>query len=477
MVEHVGGSFRDPCSRVYAISDTTVSGGIRILRGIDEETKVNFETLVAQDFYKTLLKEGRLVNSKLVDDKGDKAAADIVIKNGWAGVLEHQTIPFINYPYEWTFGMLRMAALLHLRLLTDALNNGWTLKDSTPFNIQFVGCRPVFIDLPSFVPWEEGEPWLAYRQFCSCFLTPLLMRAHLGIDHLPIMRSYIDGIPPTEAVKFFNGLSRFKKGVMSHIIFPAEVENRIASKERDAVPAKKRQAAAHKKPMVLGLVDSMTRLVQSLTVDIGHTDWSDYDQTHTYDNKDHELKKSFVESVVAGKDAAFIWDIGCNTGTFSQISAAYADNVIAVDGDHNAIEKLFQAERAKKKDTPILPLVLNLANLSPNQGWAGEERSAFDERVKPDVVLVLALVHHIRISSNIPMDLFLDWLRRLECDVVIEFINREDEMVVKLLTNKKVQYKDYNIETFVSQIEQSFNIASREKLKDGKREIFHLTPA
>ncbi len=476
MIEHVGGSFRDPSSRVYTVSQTTVPGGVRILRGIDEETKANFEALSSQNFYKVLLEEQRLVRSRLVDVEDDKAAADIVANKGWAGVLEHETVPFINYPYEWTFGMLKIAALLHLRILSDALNSGWTLKDSTPFNIQFIGHRPVFIDLPSFVPREEGESWLAYRQFCTCFLTPLLMRAHLGIDHLPIMRAYIDGIPPTEAVKFFKGVSRFKKGVMSHIIFPAVIENRISSKERDAVPAQKREASTHTKSMVLGLVDSLTRLVRSLSIDIGHTDWSNYDQTHTYDDDEYKSKKAFVENVVARTDADFVWDIGCNTGTFSQISAAHAGNVIAVDGDHNAIEKLFQAERAKKKDTRILPLVLNLANISPNQGWAGEERSAFDERVKPDVVLVLALVHHIRISSNIPMDLFLAWLRKLESDVVIEFVNREDEMVVKLLTNKKEQYEDYNIVTFVSQIEKNFKIVLREKLKGGKREIFHLTP-
>lgn len=476
MTEHVGGSFRDPCSRVYSISDPA-SGDVRILRGVDQETKSNFEVLTEQSFYKTLLEEGRLVESKLVDLEEDRAASDIAINNGWAAVIEHKTIPFISYPYEWTFGMLKLSALLHLRILTDALNNGWTVKDSTPFNIQFVGCRPVFIDLPSFVPWEEGEPWVAYRQFCSCFLTPLLMRAHLGIDHLPIMRAYIDGVPPTEAVNFFRGTSRFKKGVMSHIVFPAKVENRIAAKERDAVPAQKREMPAYKKSMVLGLVESMTRLVRSLSIDIGHTDWSDYDQTHTYDDAEHQLKKAFVENAVAGKDADFIWDIGCNTGTFSQISAAHAGNVIAVDGDHNAIEKLFLAERAKKANTNVLPLVLNLANISPNQGWAGTERSAFDERAKPDVVLVLALVHHIRISSNIPMDLFLAWLRKLESDVVIEFVNREDEMVIKLLTNKKEQYEDYNIDTFVQQVEQNFTILSREQLKGGKREIFHLTPA
>ena len=460
MIKRVGGSFRDPSNRVYTVSDESASGGLRVLRGVNEETKNNVEALLDEKFYKTLLEEGRVVKSWLIDIKNDKEAESIATQEGWSGVVEHEPIPFISYPYEWPFGMLKMAALLHLRILLDALVNGWTVKDSTPFNIQFIGSRPIFIDLPSLVPWEKGEPWTAYRQFCSSFLTPLLMRAHLGIDHLPIMRAYIDGVSPTEAVKFFKGMSRFKRGVMSHIVFPARIENRIAAKERDAVPAKLRTNATHTKSMVLGLVDSMTRLVKALSIDIDHTDWSDYDTTHTYDDKEHQLKIAFVEKVVREKSAKFVWDIGCNTGIFSKISAAYADNVIALDGDHNAIEKLFRAERLEKNASNILPLVQNLANISPNHGWAGEERTAFDERVKPDIVLVLALVHHIRISSNIPMDVFLAWLRKLDCGVVIEFVNREDEMVIKLLTNKKNNMRTITLKNLLNRFLRTLKLSA-----------------
>lgn len=474
MIDHVGGSFRDPCSRVYTVPHDDSSNRIRVIRGVDSETKENFERLASSDFYKQLLSEQRVVETQLLSD--DDKYARLLSKKGWAGVLEHEVIPFISYPYEWTFGMLKTAAFLHLRILEDALNNGWILKDSTPFNIQFIGSRPVFIDVPSFVPWQEGEPWVAYRQFCSCFLTPLMLKSHLRIDHLPIMRSYIDGLPPSEAVKFFQGSKRFKKGVMSHIVFPSRVENKILSNERDAVPAKERKASFHSKSMVLGLIQGMTRLVRSLKIDIDHTDWSDYDSTHTYDETEHSAKKSFVKDVVEEKRRRCIWDIGCNTGTFSQISAAHADTVIALDGDHNAVEKLYRSERAKKKNTNILPLVMNLANISPNHGWAGKERRAFDERVKPDLVLVLALVHHIRISSNIPMDLFLAWLKKMDCEIVIEFVKRKDEMVVKLLTNKKEPYKDYNIDTFIGQAQKEFKIISQKELKGGKRELFHLAP-
>lgn len=472
-IKQVGGSFRDPANRVFAIKDHDTGETVRILRGLDRTTLDHCRQLLQMPFFKRLLDEKRIVDTNFPKE-ADQAVMDIV-GTGWQGIIEHEVIPFISYPYEWSFGMLRTAALLHLRILEDAMAERWMLKDATPFNVQFVGSQPIFIDVPSFVPWAEGEGWVAYRQFCSNFLIPLMIRAYTGIDHLPLMRSYIDGIPPPEASKYFSGVSRFRSGVMSHILFPAIVENRIAAKERDAAKATRRAGKIQSHSMVLGLVQSMTRLVRSLKIKLDHTDWSDYDRTHSYSAQEHISKKVFVEQVVAAVNKPFVWDIGCNTGTFSTVSSAHASLVIALDGDHNAIEKLYQQQKANK-DSNMLPLVMNLANISPDQGWAGIERLAFDNRRKPDIVLALALVHHIRMSANIPLDMFFDWLKKLGCEVVVEFVDRHDEMVIKLLTNKGEQYTDYNRENFLAQIGQRFKIKQRELLKGGKREIFHLVP-
>ena len=196
--------------------------------------------------------EKHVVASALIT--ADDPRRSTVLSEGWGGVLEHDVVPFVSYPYEWTFSMLKDAALLQLHLIEQCLEHGWTLKDATPFNIQFIGSQPIFIDIPSFEPWVDGEPWVGYRQFCSMFLTPLMLRAHLGINQLPFLRSYIDGIPPTEAIKFFSGCKKLKRGVLSHIMFPAKVENSIARRERDDAPAKRRIAPKQTKT-VLFLVD------------------------------------------------------------------------------------------------------------------------------------------------------------------------------------------------------------------------------
>jgi hypothetical protein len=249
----------------------------------------------------------------------------------------------------------------------------------------------------------------------------------------------------------------------------------IASKERDAAPAKKRTARKQSFAMIVGLVQSLTRLVLKLRSDIEHTDWSHYDQTHSYVGNEFEAKKAFVEKYASEKKRNLIWDIGCNTGTFSKICSPHCNFVVSLDGDHDAVEQLYNREKANRGSN-LTPMVMNLTNISPGQGWAGTERKALDKRTSPDLVLCLALIHHIRLTANIPNVLFLKWLRSLDSDVVLEFVTREDEMVVKLLMNKKEQYEDYDLPEFIENCDCFFNIEDRVLLKNGKRVIFFLTP-
>lgn len=466
------GSFRDPAGRVYEA--TTPDGAHRILRGLRADALADARALLGASFFQGLLAQGKVLESALLPP--DAELTRVPLADGWAGVMEHARVPFITYPYEWTFSMLKDAALLQLECLETALENGWTMKDATSFNIQWLGAKPVFIDIPSFTPWTEGEAWVGYRQFCAMFLTPLLLRAHLGIDYLPLLRSSLDGIPPVEGVKYFQGRNRLRRGVLPHLVFPARVERFVAKRERDNAPGRTRAPRRHSKAMVAGLAQSLARLVRRLDIPIAHTDWSHYDRTHSYAEADHAAKADFVRRHAQARKPRCLWDIGCNTGTFSRIGAEVAERVIAVDGDHDAVEQLYRAER-QAGGGKILPLVMNLANISPAQGWAGQERMAFDGRGKPDMVLCLALIHHMRVSANIPNEAFLRWLRGLDAEVVLEFVNRDDEMFEKLLANRKERFEDYSRDRFVAEASRFFTIRERLELKGGKREIFALAPA
>ena len=465
-LEADSGSFRDVENRVYR-------HGNRILRGVSKTALEHWNKLSGTEFYQKSEARGDVIKTVLLPNSD--TAAKKILKDGWAAVLEHDRVPLITYPYEWSVSMLRDAALLHLRLIERAVKSDWMLKDATAFNIQFINAKPVFIDTVSFEPREEGEPWHGYRQFCMMFLIPLLIRYHLNIDHLPLLRSNLEGIAPTDAAKLFRRSDGLKKGVAAHIQLPARIENSIANKERDDAEAKSR-TASQKKDRIIALLQSMRRLIKKLDFGIDHTTWSNYEKTHSYNDTEIVRKEQFVlKSAKTGRWKTAM-DIGCNTGTFSKIVAPFSDMVISADGDHNAIEQLYQREKGDDNVGNIIPLVVNLANPSPAQGWAGVERKALGDRVNPDLILCLALIHHIAISANVPIPIFLDWLQSFKADIVIEFVTREDDMVKKLLTNKTVNYDHYNLDIFETELGHRFKIIDSELLKGGHRKIFFVAP-
>src|SRR5690606_27049051 len=113
----------------------------------------------------------------------------------------------------------------------------------------------------------------------------------------------------------------------------------------------------------------LTTLVSRLEPVRTKTVWSNYDKTHSYDEMDFQEKAAFVRAAARTRRWQLVWDLGCNTGTFSRIVSEHADQVVAMDGDWMAIEQLYQREKAGAGSRSILPLVLNLADASPNQGW------------------------------------------------------------------------------------------------------------
>ena len=461
-----GGSFKDPAGRVYRVVLDTRDE--RILRGLNHAATRIIEKLIAEPFFEELVASGQVVTTKLLDPEAPDARR--VREDRWHAVAEHDAVDFVTWPYEWPFSMLKDAALLHLRLLETSVRNGWILKDATPFNIQWNGTRPVFIDVPSFVPWEDAEYWQGYRQFCATFLTPLLLTAHLGIPFQPWLRSQMEGIPPEEAAKYFYGLRRFKQGVLSHVWFPAKAERR-ARAQRPARPRYRQP-----KTILLALLDSLKRLVVRLSYGPASSDWAQYSETHSYEKDDFEQKKGFVERHTLARRPGLTWDLGANTGTFSRIAARHSRIVVAMDDAQDAVEVLYR-EACAGGPRNIVPLVMDLANLSPGQGWWGRERPAFDARRSPDMVLCLALVHHMRVSANIPLPLFIGWLRSLGGTIILEFVGRNDEMFQKLLENKQEDYADYTAENFESEVRRHFSVRDRLKMKDGLRELFLLEPA
>jgi SAM-dependent methyltransferase len=454
----VSGSFRDRDGRVYRDQD-------RIIRGLGSSALDNHLKLEQTGFYQALLESGKIIGTRLLPDAENPLPAEI--KSQWAGFLEHEAVPVISYPYEWSFGMLRSAALLQLDLVDQAISNGFALKDATPYNIQFVDRKPVFIDIPSFEPLQEGQPWTGYRQFCEMFLFPLLLQSYKNTHFQPFMRGSIDGIDVQAASALFGFRDRFRKGVLSHVWLQAKLDRRYGGSSQNVRSDLK--SAGFNRELILVNVRKMKKLVQRMKWEAAGSEWGDYAEFHNYSEQDHRLKEDFVRQAIEMADPGTVWDIGCNTGQFSMVAAPLCRQVVAMDIDHVAVERLFQ-----NPDMPdnVLPLLQNVSDPSPNWGWKNAERTDLQSRSKPDLVLCLALIHHVVITANIPLAEFIEWLAQLTDNLVIEYVSRKDDKVETLLRNKDDKYTDYSRESLLASLEKHFAIERQMDVNNGERTLF-----
>jgi hypothetical protein len=437
-------SFRDPEARVVYSPDGEV------LRELSSRGREDWEALENARFFRRALEDGRIVATEEIEP----------------GLLRHERLPFVSYPYEWPFEMLRDAALLQLGLLDEALAEGFVLKDGSPYNVQWRGSEPVFVDVGSFERLREGEPWAGYRQFCTLFLYPLMLQAYRGIPPQAWLRGSLDGIEPSEARAL---LPRFRRGVLTHVVLHDRLEAKHADRERDVRSELK--AAGFKKELIQANVRRLRKLVERLSPKRGRSEWAGYRDAAPYSDEDAARKERFV---AASGPAEFVWDLGANDGRFSR--AVGAEHVLAVDGDERVAGELYTALRAESSRT-ILPLVVDLADPSPDRGWRGLERRRLEERGRPDLVLALALVHHLAIGRNLPFAELVPWLRGLGSRLVIEFADRDDPMVTRLLAAKRSEtHESYGREAFERALAAGFEVERREELGSGTRTLYLAKP-
>lgn len=452
-------SFRDRTNRVFYCDDS-------VYRGLRGDAVEDWKALSATRFFPRCMAEGQITRTEQVSPP--EVLPDS-IKGKYEIFLKHEKVTFISYPYEWCFGMLKDAALLQLDLLSSALDEGMVLKDSSTFNIQWHGSQPVFIDIPSFERYQSGAPWIGYRQFCQMFLYPLFLQAHKDIPFQPWFRGDIEGLTPSNFAKFLSFRDLFRRGAFTHGYLHAKIESKYASTTRNV--KKDLRSAGFRIEMVKANVSSLRRLIGRLSWKKRDSTWVDYTQDHSYTDTDMSAKLDFVRNAFSSNRWNLVWDLGCNTGAFSTIAADSGSSVVAVDSDHLAIERLYNKLKAEGTKS-ILPLVMNLANPSPSLGWRCQERVTLAQRGKPGLILALALIHHMVITANIPMEEFVDWLAQLGADLIIEFVSKEDPMVQVLLRHRIDQYTEYHIEAFERMLRSHFDIAKQVQLTSGTRTLF-----
>lgn len=456
-------SFRDRQGRVWLAEGA-------VYRCLNAQAAADWDVLKNKSFFKEGVREGAIVKTEEVAPENIRGG---VPSGDWTKVLEHEKIPFISYPYEWSFGMLKDAGLLQLDLQIQALSDGMTLKDASSFNVQWRGGRPVFIDTPSFERHTEGAPWAGYRQFCQMFLYPLFFQAYKNVPFHPWLRGAIDGITPEQCSRLMSLRDMLRPGVFSHAYLQAKLQSRFSDTDKDVRGDLK--SAGFNKDLILTNLRGLKNVVSGLSWGEESSEWAAYGDSHSYTDEDHAAKKDFVRNAVAAKPRRLVWDVGCNRGDFSRIAAESAEYVIAMDADHLVVDRMYRSV-VKDGIEKILPLVVNAADASPSLGWNGRERGDLASRGRPDMTLCLALIHHIVISNHVPLPEFVRWLAGLGGGVVVEFVSREDPMVKKLLRNKKDIYDDYSEENLEACLKKAFKIEKRLSLASGTRTLYHAEP-
>lgn len=446
------GSFRDPASRVLIDAN-------RVIRVLDQRGLNAWKALADSQFFANAVADGQVIAATELPDS----------PHGGAGALEHPRVPMITYPYEWTFSMLKDAALLQLHLLGQALDDGLTIKDATPYNIQFIDGRPVFIDIGSFEPYREGEAWIGYRQFTRQFLFPLMLRAWLDVPFQPWLRGDMEGPTAAQIRNLLPRSKRSKPSVLVHVGLQAKMEARMAGQAvRDDL-----QQAGFNAGIILANVEKLQNLISGLDWEPATEGWAAYESC-THVGRDRETKAGFLRHAMSRHRPERVLDLGANDAYFSEIASDGGAHAIAVDSDESILERVYKQSQGK-----TLSLALSeLANPSPAQGWSGVERPSLFARANADLVIAYGLIHHLIYSASIPPSIVVDWLRGFDCPVVVEFVAPDDEMVKTLTSNKHDEelHPGRDEASFRKLLSGSFDVASEKKLGSGSRVLFQLSP-
>jgi ribosomal protein L11 methylase PrmA len=449
----VAGSFRDPSGFVYRREG-------RLFRQINPVYAPIFERVMQSGLYAALVDAGQLIAHQPAD-------LSFAATPQAATVIQPDIIPFVSYPYEWSFSQLKQAALLTLDIQAQALKFALALKDSSAYNIQFIGARPVLIDTLSFEPYVEGQPWVAYRQFCQHFLAPLALMSKVDVRLQQLLRVYVDGVPLDLASRLLPGSTRFNFGLMSHVVLHAKSQQRYAQADV------KTHTGQMGRTSLLGLIDNLRSTVNALQWKPAGTEWGEYYEHTNYTSAALQEKQQLVAELLDRVSPAprQVWDLGANTGVFSRLASQRGWYTVALDIDPAAVEIDYQTARAADEKN-LLPLLMDLTNPSAGLGWALNERQSLIERGPIDVALALALIHHLAISSNLPFAHIAQFLANI-CDwLIIEFVPKSDSQVQRLLTSRVDIFSQYQPDIFEQVFAERFEILAQSPIPQTERTLY-----
>ncbi len=391
--------------------------------------------------------DGSLVRHRRLDDPPANLEPGL-----WAAVLEVERLPVITYPYEWSFEMLRQAALLTLDVSTTCLDAGFQLKDASAYNIAFARGRPLFLDIGS-IEKGYGGLWIGYSQFVSHFLIPLLVTAHLKIPFQPLLRAHLEGVPLEVGARMFHGRQGLRPGIAFHVRYAARVTQRASRRSADD---RKRLTRELKVPIegVKGNIGRLRRLIEGLKGPTG-TEWIDYERSNTYADDETRAKLGFVAAAARDNAGAVAWDVGANAGLFSTAMVDHFDSVVAIEPDPGAADLL---HRRSLDHANLHPVVMDITDPSRDRGWRLQERASLSIRAPADFSTWLAVIHHLCLGRGYPLSEVMALIAETSPVAVVEFVDAEDDMAVELLASRNEVPHGYSRSVFQTALTDRFDV-------------------
>ncbi len=450
-------SFRDRDGRLFTESGV-------LYRRVHPSYEPHYAQLMSSGLYRKLTDEKQLVAHEECPVPPDLAGVA-------SRVLRPFRLPVISYPFEWCFDQLKDAALLTLQIQKTALAHGMTLKDASAYNVQFHEGRPVFIDTLSFQTHVDGDSWAAYRQFCRHFLAPLALMSYRGAEHGRLLRADLEGLSLGLASAALPWTSRLNLHLLLHLHAHADSERAAGA----SAPARPGASASMTRSALLALVESLQNAVRGLRLKNTRNVWTRYyGQTHNYADAGLEEKEAAVKNLLDRISFSKVWDIGANTGRFSRLCAERSALTLALDSDPECVNELYTGLRSEANPF-LFPLVYDAADPSPAMGWALEERDSLEARFRPELILALALVHHLVIGRNLTWEQLAGRWSRTAKHLIVEFVPKSDSQIARLLAHRKDVFTDYDEPSFLAAFGGHYRIEASAAIQPNGRKLFLMT--
>lgn len=479
----IGGSWRDP-------SGFVIRRGERIIRAIDDRFDGLYGEIEASTVWRDLGSRGAVVGTTRVEDPAMLHALRAE-HPGYTHFLEHERLDPIVYPYEWSVSMLAAAGCLTLELERRLVEHGFALKDASPFNVQFVRGRPVFIDVTSIERPARHDVWYALGQFGRMFTLPLMLARYRGWD----LRSYfvgeLGGRSLEQVAESVGVLARWRPAFLLDLTLPLVLgrmaERRQARGAAGASPSRSTAqspaaASARANPSAASRgataqLANLRRLERKIArLGRGYRPrgtWAGYTATCTYDAAAEAMKKRLVGEFLDATRPARVLDLGSNTGDYSVLAAQAGARVIALDGDHDAIELLYR--RLQREPADITPIVASLTAPSPGLGLGNAEREPLLARLGQGTVLALALLHHLLVTANLSLEAACDLLAGLvHQHLVLEFVPVADPMFQRLLQYRSDRFEWVTLERCKAAFGARFSILREAEIPGSERRLLFL---